>query len=309
MWVVILRRRPGQEDLRDCLGGSVVTSENIMIPGRSQCILCRGWKLPSEMHYRTCQDCYEAIKARNKNKPKPKGKKNNNPTNKIPSSAGLGWRERDEKPILTISEDYYKPTTRDGFRVPDTDNGSNDLDKEKTTSSNSIRVPDTVNDPIDNDCEKSEAKGSIRVSETGKEPQTINFNKTRSLDGIRVSELERYLDRTNELLAEALRRIKALEKKMGMLSPIIEKEEAKKNVAGMQKLRDDLFKLLNDRKKDGIYVHQLYGPNGKKGGPLGTSKAQAFRLRDACRLDSRFRVERSDNSRGNWAIRLNIYIK
>jgi hypothetical protein len=57
---------------------------------------------------------------------------------------------------------------------------------------------------------------------------------------------------------------------------------------------------------NGIYVHSLYGKNGRRGGKLNISKMQAFRLRDACRGDDRFRVEKTENQQGNWAILLNV---
>ena len=139
--------------------------------------------------------------------------------------------------------------------------------------------------------------------------------KPEANDGIRVSdtsliELERALGIANECLANALRRIRALEEKLEKLSPVIEKEEAKRDAAGLQKLRDDLFKLLRERMEkshtNGIYVHSLYGKNGRRGGKLNISKMQAFRLRDACRGDDRFKVEKTENQQGNWAILLNI---
>jgi len=119
------------------------------------------------------------------------------------------------------------------------------------------RIPDEKPDRID----------GIRVSET--KPQSIIYDtKTTTEDGNRVTdtrltELEHVLGATNESLAYAIRRIRVLEEKLEKLSPVIEKEEAKRDAAGLQKLRDDLYKLLRERMEkshtNGIYVHSLYG--------------------------------------------------
>lgn len=300
----------------------IIVSENIEIPvvdGRMQCIRCKDWKLPGEMHFkdRTCQTCYETIRARNRDKPKPKRY-----NSKIIKKNAMGWVERVEKTTRAIEDLELakmiileraadrnilpEPITNDSIRVSDTDPQPTD-DVQKDTpatlpiTEDSIRVSDTA---------------SNIVSET--KPQSIICDpKPKASDGIRVSdtrliELERALGIANESLASALRRIRALEEKLEKLSPVIEREEAKRDAAGLQKLRDDLFKLLRERMEkshtNGIYVHSLYGKNGRRGGKLNISKMQAFRLRDACRGDDRFRVEKTENRQGNWAILLNIHM-
>ena len=199
-----------------------------------------------------------------------------------------------------------RPKAEDGIRISDTDPQLTDNVQKDTLATipiteDGIRVSDT--------------SGNI-VSET--KPQSIICNpRPKAEDGIRVSEtrlieLERAIGFANESLATALRRIRALEEKIEKLSPVIEKEEAKRDAAGLQKLRDDLFKLLRERMDkthtNGIYVHSLYGKNGRRGGKLNISKMQAFRLRDACRGDDRFRVEKTENQQGNWAILLNVHM-
>jgi len=215
----------------------------------------------------------------------------------------------------------------DGITVSDTKNNCADNDYSKPIAKNGIIVSDT--DPQSTDDVQKDTRATmpitedgIRVSDTASnivsdiESQSIRCDpKPKANDGIRVSdtrliEIERALGIANESLANALRRIRTLEEKLEKLSPVIEKEEAKRNAAGLQKLRDDLFKLLRERMEkthtNGIYVHSLYGKNGRRGGKLNISKMQAFRLRDACRGDDRFRVEKTENQQGNWAILLNI---
>ena len=399
----------------------IIVSENIEVPvvdGKIQCIRCKGWKLPDEMHFkdRTCQACYETIRARNQGKPKPKEN-----SRKIIKRNGMGWVERVEKPRrvvgdselakmiileraadnsispepitsdgISVLETNNQPTNNDslkpiieggiivsettsnivseteaqsakfplkteafdGITVSDTKNNCADNDYSKPIAKNGITVSDTKNNCADNDYSKPIAKNGITVSDTDPQlvddvqkdaPATIPITedgirvsgtagnivsetksqsiicdpKPKTNDGIRVSdtrltELERALGIANESIANALRRIRALEEKLEKLSPVIEKEEAKRDAAGLQKLRDDLFKLLRERMEkshtNGIYVHSLYGKNGRRGGKLNISKMQAFRLRDACRGDDRFRVEKTENQKGNWAILLNIHM-
>jgi len=106
-----------------------------------------------------------------------------------------------------------------------------------------------------------------------------------------------------------LQRIAILEEKT---VPVVERGGVKNDSDSMEKLRSDLYGILKERyekkKVNGIYVKSLYGPNGRIGGMLGVSKATAWRLREACRLDKRFRVEKADNQKGNWTIRLNLYM-
>jgi len=264
----------------------IIVSENIEIPvieGRVQCILCRNWKLPGEMHSndRTCQDCYEAIKARNKTKPKPT--KNNS---KIIKRNAMGWIERGERPTRAVddpelakmiildraADSVTEPITEDGFRVSETNNQSNDNDLPKTITEDGFRVSET------------------------------NLQR-------RIADLEKHCEAQAELLAKALQRIAILEEKT---VPVVEKWGVKNDSDGMEKLRSDLYGILKERyekkKVNGIYVKSLYGPNGRIGGMLGVSKATAWRLREACRLDKRFRVEKADNQKGNWTIRLNLYM-
>ena len=217
----------------------------------------------------------------------------------------------------------------DGITVSDTKNNCADSDYSKPIAKNGITVSDT--DPQLVDDVQKDAPATIPITEDGirvsgtagnivsetKSQSIICDPKPKTNDGIRVSdtrltELERALGIANESIANALRRIRALEEKLEKLSPVIEKEEAKRDAAGLQKLRDDLFKLLRERMDkthtNGIYVHSLYGKNGRRGGKLNISKMQAFRLRDACRGDDRFRVEKTENQQGNWAILLNVHM-
>ena len=291
----------------------IIVSENIEVPvvdGKIQCIRCRDWKLPGEMHFkdRICQACYETIRARNRDKPKPK-KKNE----KIIKRNGMGWVERVEKPTRTVGDSELAkmivleravdrnmlpgPITVDGGRVADTKNGSmSEIDKE-SHSLGGVTVAATNEIQTDAPKIRSITGDGGRVADTEK----------------RLNELEGALGATNERLANALRKIRALEEKLEKLSPVIEKEEAKRDAANLQRLRDDLFKLLRERMEkshtNGIYVHSLYGPNGRAGGKLNISKRQAFRLRDACRGDDRFKVEKTENQQGNWAILLNIHMR
>ncbi len=286
----------------------IIVSENIEIPvieGRVQCILCRNWKLPGEMHSndRTCQDCYEAIKARNKNKPKQT--KNNS---KIIKRNAMGWIEREERPTRAVDPELAKmiildraadsvtePITEDGFRVSETNNQPNDNDLHKTITEDGFRVSETNNQPNDNDLHKTITEDGFRVSET-------NLQR-------RIVDLEKHCEAQAELLAKALQRIAILEEKT---VPVVERGGVKNDSDSMEKLRSDLYGILKERyekkKVNGIYVKSLYGPNGRIGGMLGVSKATAWRLREACRLDKRFRVEKADNQKGNWAIRLNLYM-
>jgi len=362
----------------------IIVSENIEVPvvdGKIQCIRCKGWKLPGEMHFkdRTCQACYEAIRARNRDKPKPK--KNNS---KIVKKNAMGWVERVEKPeqivndrelaqilsleqaadkgILpetitgdgftvsetdnqltddgspkpiarggfTVSETTYNPTDRanrlpeklsdcrDGFTVSETDNQLTDNGSPKPITEGGFTVSETINHPSDIVIGEHEGIDGFTVSETDNQltdngsPKPITeggFTVSETVLLKRIADLEKHCEAQAGLLAKALRRIAALEEKT---VPVIEKEDVKRDSEGMEKLRNDLHGILKEqyekRKINGIYVKNLYGPNGRNGGVLGVSKATAWRLREACRLDKRFRVEKADNQRGNWAIRLNLYL-
>ena len=313
----------------------IIVSENIEVPvvdGKIQCIRCRDWKLPGEMHSndRTCQECYEDIRARNKNKPKPK-----NDNEKIIKRNAMGWVERVEKPTRVVGDSELakmifmeraadrdilsEPITSDGIRVSETNNQPNDGDSPRQVTEDGVRVADTKERQITSDIDKSITEDGVRVADTKERQIASDINKSITEDGVRVadtkerlSDLELSLSTVQEDLAYALREIASLKRQLGKLSPVIEKEEAKRDAEGLKKLRDELFKLLRERMDkshtNGIYVHSLYGPNGRPGGKLNISKKQAFRLRDACRGDDRFRVEKANNQRGNWAISLNIHM-
>ena len=243
-----------------------------------------------------------------------------------------------ETEIKAPATDYERSNNVNGLGVTETNNGLAEIDPEKPVCTDGIEVSDTNNEFNEIEIDEAVSRGSNRVSETGTRSLTldpekpvgpngikVSDTKTRTLDSnneksimensIRVSDtridkLEALVASQSELLAGALRRIRFLEERV---APMIEKEDAKRNRAGLKKLRDSLEALLKKKyvknRIDAVYVSDLYGPNGRKGGKLGISKMQAFRLRDACRTDDRFRVEKAENKSGKWLIRLNQRIK
>ena len=247
-------------------------------------------------------------------------------TNNHPSDMGIGKPE--SKDGFRVSETNDRPTNNDspktmtdgGFMVSETTcktNGrANRLPEELSDCIDGSRVSETNNHPSDMGIGKPESKDGFRVSETNDRPTNNDSPKPIAKRSFTVSDLqkqiadlEKHCGEQAEMLAKALRRIAALEAKT---APAIEKDDAKRDSDGMEKLRNDLYGILKEqyekRKINGIYVKSLYGPNGRNGGVLGVSKATAWRLREACRLDKRFRVEKADNQRGNWTIRLNLYM-
>jgi len=246
--------------------------------GKIACPLCREMCSPDEMYSASiCQKCHDIKQAKNQGKPRPKS---GNGSGEIKRNA-MGWVEREEKSIRSIDED--------GYLVTDTSRDATDIGFVKPIDRESIEVTETGEELLDGDYKKPVSEVGNIVSET-----------------LRIGMLETLAESQGELLAEALRRIKSLETS---LSPVIEKENAKADSAGLAKLRDDLEAVLKKKhlktKVNGIYVSDLYGANGRRGGGLGISKMQAFRLRDVCRLDDRFRVEKAENKEGKWLIRLN----
>ncbi len=219
----------------------------------------------------------------------------------------------------SIAIDLRKTESVNSLRVSDTENVAKDCGSEKPMPCDGNIVSDTERELSISNLKEPACIESIRASGTRKKLIDTDNHDTVAGDGIKVFEtqriaaLEESLGITNDALATAFRRIAALEEQIQRLSPVIEKEDARRNAAGLQKLRDDLHALLRDRMKktqiNGIYIHSLYGPNGRKGGKLGISKMQAYRLRDACRSDDRFKVEKAENQRGNWSIRLNLLMK
>ena len=289
------------------------------------CNRCKQLTLPDDMHSADiCLRCYEVLRARNQGKANPKV--NNNLG--IKKRNAVGWIEREEEPIRSIDED--------DFLVSETSDSSIDINFEKSIDRDSSRVSETNNDstdnhlfkkPIDKDgSEVSETKNCIyvvdskkqndsdgfKVSETSDVEKDTDYRETISRGGSKVSETQmmEMIGDTNELLADCLRRIRILEEKV---SSVIQEGKSKRDTAGMEKLRNDLFKILQNRydktHQNGIYVKSLYGPNGRKGGKLHISKAQAWRLRESCRMDTRFKIEKANNQRGNWLIRLNFFVK
>ena len=243
-----------------------------------------------------------------------------------------------ETEIKAPATDYERSNNVNGLGVTETNNGLAEIDPEKPVCTDGIEVSDTNNEFNEIEIDEAVSRGSNRVSETGTRSLTLDPEKPVCPNGIKVSDTKaRTLDSNNEksimensirvsdtridklealvasqseLLAGALRRIRFLEERV---APMIEKEDAKRNRAGLKKLRDSLEALLKKKyvknRIDAVYVSDLYGPNGRKGGKLGISKMQAFRLRDACRTDDRFRVEKAENKSGKWLIRLNQRIK
>jgi hypothetical protein len=296
----------------------------VEVPEKVAGIRCKRTGHPDEKQsVDTCLVCHEALQSKSKGKSKPKG----NGSSAILKRNALGWVEREDKVIRSIDED--------GFLVPETSNGPIKFDLRKSIDLDGSTVSETANgssddllkNTIDRDCSRvPETKNCISVADSKKQkgsdgsnvPETSNaetdtdHRKTVAEGGSRVSEIqiERMIGDTNELLADCIRRIRILEEKVSL---IIEKDGQKRDAAGMVKLRNELFKILQDRyektRQNGIYVKSLYGPNGRKGGKLHISKAQAWRLRESCRTDARFKIEKADNQRGNWVIRLNFFIK
>jgi hypothetical protein len=173
-------------------------------------------------------------------------------------------------------------------------------------------VSETNKGSTDNHLRKAIDGDGSKVSETSDMVIDTGYVKSTSVDCSRVSEMQimEMIGDTNELLADCIRRIRILEAK---ISSVIEEYEPNRDAPGLEKLRNDLFKILQDRyektQQNGIYVKNLYGPNGRKGGKLHISKSHAWRLRESCREDSRFKIEKADNKRGNWLIRLNFFMK
>ena len=287
----------------------------------------RANRLPEEL-----SDCIDGFRVSESNnhpsdaengKPESKDGFRVSETNNHPSDMGIGKPE--SKDGFRVSEtnnhpsdaEIGKPESEDGFRVSETNNHPSDAEIGKPESKDGFRVSETNNHPSDAEIGKPESKDGFRVSETNDRPTNNDSSKPKAEGGFTVSDLqkqitdlEKHCGEQAEMLAKALRRIAALEEKT---VPAIEKDDAKRDSDGMEKLRNDLHGILKEqyekRKINGIYVKSLYGPNGRNGGVLGVSKATAWRLREACRLDKRFRVEKADNQKGNWTIRLNLYMK
>ena len=221
-----------------------------------------------------CSTCWAEIKAKNAGKPKPRG------TAKVVRA--------DDQALSLLAA---------GIKVSGTEDKSTANVPTKTISEKGNKVSGTTDNPLeftDNDNHNSESVDGHKVPETG----------------IKVSDTqEEWQNRMAEDLAIALRRIKALEEKVQKMAPLLEKEESRRDSEGMKKLRDELFGLLRKSPNGGVYVSNLHGPHGQKGGRLGISKTQAFRLRDACRMDDRFRVMKAENSSAKWKIILNKTIK
>lgn len=268
-----------------------------IIGGKAICILCKEAKPASEMHSpEVCQHCYEAKMARNAGKPK-----------KITRP----------KQLSRIDEDYSKMLSEASFRVSDTERKPLDNGFKKSEASDGLRVPGTGKKPIAVDFKNIESADGSPIIGT-LEPSTDNdCGKANVVNGsivpeplARIESLEKTVLEQAELIALALRRIKILE---GKGASVDGSRVPETGANGLEKLRDDLHGILKDRyertKTNGIYVHSLYGPNGRVGGKLKISKVQAYRLRDACRLDTRFRVEKAENVNGNWIIKLNLFIQ
>ena len=291
--------------------------------GKIACNRCKQLTLPDEMHSADiCSRCYEALRTRNQGKLKPEGDRS-----EIIKRNALGWIEREEKPKRAIDED--------GFRVSETGDSSIDINSRKSIDRDGSIVSETNNDSTDNHPKEPIDRDGSEVPETKNSISVVGSKKQEDCDGSKVPEtsdmeidndyeksISRYASRvsetqimemigdTNELLADCIRRIRILEAKV---SSVIEKYEPNRDAPGLEKLRNDLFKIIQDRydktHQNGIYVKSLYGPNGRKGGKLHISKSHAWRLREACRMDPRFKIEKADNKRGNWLIRLNFFMK
>jgi len=231
----------------------------------------------SDMREGMCSTCWAEIKSRNAGKPKPRG------TAKVGRADPV--RQADDQVLSLLAA---------GIKVSGTEDKSTANVPTKTISEKGNKVSDTMDAPVDSDNANIASADGHKVSETG----------------IKVSETqEEWQNRMAEDLAIALRRIKALEEKVQKMAPLLEKEESRRDSEGMKKLRDELFGLLRKSPNGGVYISNLHGPHGQKGGRLGISKAQAFRLRDACRMDDRFRVMKAENSSARWVITLNQKIR
>jgi len=266
----------------------IVQNAEIQIKdGKMGCIRCHEFKLPAEMNpERLCYVCLDEVNARNKGKPKPEHKQK-----KIEKRNGVGWIERED--VFPVMRDFkiefkpgeaIKPTSRVSFRVSETNPKPVQADK-------NMIIPPDLSDQVDTTLLKA-----LESSEIGK----IILKR---LDALETSQED-----TNELSSQALKRIAILENNV---SSII-RDKNKKSHNGMKKLRDDLFAILKERhnktQRNGIYVKSLYGPKGRPGGKLRISKATAWRLKESCRIDNRFKVEKSETLKGGWLIRLNLYL-
>lgn len=230
-----------------------------------------------------CPTCQADIRARNAGKPRPSRQK-------AVKRNSFGWVEREES-ARPMDGGVAELIARAGSIVSETENipHTNGMLPES-----SIVVSETDNEAAGTDICKPVSRGGSKVPETS----------------IKVSETT--LEWQNQMaqdLSYALRKIRELEDMVEKLSPLIEKEEERRDSDGMQRLRDRLFDLLRKSPSGGAYVSNLYGPHGQRGGRLGISKAQAFRLRDACRMDDRFQVMKAENQGGKWIIILNQKIK
>ncbi len=267
----------------------VANTDIPVIDGKMPCIKCHDLKLPDEMNLeRLCLSCLEEIKVRNAGKPKPKTK-----PKKVEKRNGAGWIERSEE--LPLMEDFKievdpakaKMITGDGTRVSETIKPENLLTKKDL-----IKIPDNNDDKF--------AQILIDIAQ-------IN-GKISQIDS-RLIEIETTLEDIAFDQAQIKRRLTQLEQKT---IPIIKIQDEKQNNTGLKKLRDELLSLLQERhaktQNNGIYVKDLYGPKGRPGGKLNISKAAAFRLKDYCRIDKRFKIERSNTQSGEWLIRLNLYM-
>ncbi|HQE86918.1 MAG TPA: hypothetical protein PLN19_01460 [Methanothrix sp.] len=247
-----------------------------------------------------CSTCWAEIKARNAGKPKPRGKAKVTETGQA--------RQADGQVLSLLAA---------GIKVSETEMIPQDNGSAETIPERGNKVSETEDKPTANVHTKTISEKGNKVSGTVDAPADSDNPNTASADGHKVSETgikvsetqEEWQNRMAEDLAIALRRIKALEEKVQKMAPLLEKEESRRDSEGMKKLRDELFGLLRKSPNGGVYISNLHGPHGQKGGRLGISKAQAFRLRDACRMDDRFRVMKAENSSARWVITLNQKIR
>jgi len=250
-----------------------------------------------------CSTCWAEIKARNAGKPKPRGKAKVTETGQA--------RQADGQVLSLLAA---------GIKVSETEMIPQDNGSPETISEKGNKVSETEDKPTDNVHTETISEKGNKVSGTTDNPPKFTDNdnhNSESVDGRIVPETgiivsgtqEEWQNRIAEDLASALRRIKALEETVRKLAPLLEKEESRRDSEGMKKLRDELFGLLRKSPNGGVYISDLHGPHGRKGGRLSISKAQAFRLRDACRLDDRFHVMKAENSAAKWMIILNQKIK
>ena len=265
----------------------VANADIPVIDGMMPCIKCHELKLPDEMNLeRLCLNCLGQIKIRNEGKPKPKPK-----PKKAEKRNGAGWIERTEN--LPLMEDFKieidpkKAISVMSARVPETIKAENLL-----TKKNLIKIPDNNDEKF--------AQILIEISQ---------INEKLSQIDSRLIAIEATLEDIAFDQAQIKKRLTQLEQKT---IPIIKIQDEKQNNPGFKKLRDELLSLLQERhaktQNNGIYVKDLYGPKGRPGGKLNISKAAAFRLKDYCRADKRFKIERSNTQSGEWLIRLNLYM-